>query len=312
MTRGFLIPDLEYRFHARQVTLRARQLHNNQARARVLSLAGGGPFAQALPDNSLVTLSHKNRLLPPAGWLELYHWLKTESLDHLEVWGRSALRAFIAIRKFRRVQLRWTYHPLIGEKISQWDRYCLRGCEAVVISGAGYGEIWHSCQEHAPVLMGEPVTGGHLTPLSLPENARILVSYGQMDRFDSFVQLLWAFDVLRRLEPCLHLVLIGEGLAKNRLIQFENSINPGNTQVHFLPEYEAISHWLSIASAVWIPADPHGGICRTLESLQFTKPVFAPRFRHLELSVPNSPALDWYDDSEPIQLSNGTRRRLLG
>ncbi len=351
MSRGFLVPNLDYRHHARQVTRLVRDLTDRGIPARVLSLAGDGPLRRELPDGTWIPSTHERRMLPPAGWLTLRDWLQCDAPESIHIWGRSALRAFRIVAATSSRKISWDYSPLVGEKVTRFDSWLLRGCRRLIVPHPDFPgvdprestilkpilgiapETSETCLP-SPPLRGRGVGGEGddlanglvLSPspqpsppqirgrgskqspnLSahppIPASAKVILSIGRMDRYEAFQDGFWAFDILRRAVSDIHLVLIGDGLAKCRLEDLYRSLAGSDRRVHFLAEDTKIDIWLKRASLGWIPNDPSGGLHRIAEFLSVDISTLAPRLPHFAGLYTDNPRLQFYQSGRSVELA---------
>jgi glycosyltransferase involved in cell wall biosynthesis len=106
--------------------------------------------------------------------------------------------------------------------------------------------------------------------------ARYLLCVGPLERSKGFVDAIWAFDVLRRVRPDLHLVIAGSGSDCSRLERFVAQVRLAQV-VHFTGAVHDVGGLLAGAEVVWIPSRADTGRQVALEALAAGRPVVAAR-----------------------------------
>jgi glycosyltransferase involved in cell wall biosynthesis len=104
---------------------------------------------------------------------------------------------------------------------------------------------------------------------------RFILCGGPLDSTDGFHEALWAFDILRYLYNDLHLLIVGDGAAADRLEKFSDDVGVADV-VHFLGSRNDTAELLEQAEAVWV-VGAAGAQARALEALAAGRPIIALR-----------------------------------
>jgi hypothetical protein len=150
------------------------------------------------------------------------------------------------------------------------------------------------------------------TRLNLPPDSCILMAAGDYALADGMRLAVWAFDVLKYVAPDLHLVLVGDGPSRERVLRFARSLGRDEHRVHFFTEDNPLSA-VQEANVVW-GTHPHGGTVFLRAALANGIPVVAVRTPETE-DLPGAilskgarstcPAL-----VRPCRMRNGNWRRV--
>ena len=140
--------------------------------------------------------------------------------------------------------------------------------------------------------------------LGFPATARILMAAGDYTPGDGMRMAVWAFDVLKYAAPDLHLVLVGDGPGRERVLSFARALGSDDYRVHFLTD-DSPASVVSEVDIVW-GTHPRGGAAFLKAALAVGKPAIAMRTPDTErlTGALLTPAGD------PVALATATRMSL--
>jgi glycosyltransferase involved in cell wall biosynthesis len=114
----------------------------------------------------------------------------------------------------------------------------------------------------------------------LPDDARLVVFLGPLDRHRGGHDAIWSFDMAAFMQPKLHLALVGDGPDRPRLEKFARELREMD-RVHFLDEQDDVWGLLQRADIVFAPEHGNGSTNAVLEAMAVGRPVLAWRQPHL-------------------------------
>ena len=111
--------------------------------------------------------------------------------------------------------------------------------------------------------------------LGLPPEAHILLAAGDFTPGDGMRMAVWAFDVLKYVAPHLHLILVGDGPERERVLRFAWSLGADDLRVHSLIGDNPLSV-IESADVIW-GTHPKGGVGFLRAATACGKPALALR-----------------------------------
>lgn len=285
----FLIPSLDYSGAAKQLCLLAPALPRDQFQTGVCALGRSGPWKDDLCRGGVPVES--------LGWDQLFDlrvfWhlrslLYSHQPDVVHAWGLTALRmVFPALRRGSSQLIVSTPFPVRerDSRPSWFDIRLLRRAYRVVVAGPTEAErcrrLGLSAEQIVPIppavapAPALPAADGRRS-LGLPENARLLLGVGPLERRRGFRDAVWVLDILRFVHEDVHLLLIGDGSDRQRVERFTRTAEVGD-RVHFLGPCPDAAALLAQADIVWLPSHADCGVNVALEAMAAGKPVVAYR-----------------------------------
>ena len=126
------------------------------------------------------------------------------------------------------------------------DRYVARHCDCVVANSAGVRDFYAARglpaerirvipNGVAPAPATNATRGQILAELGLPENSRLIGLVGRLWPQKRVKDAIWAADLLKVIRDDVHLLVIGDGPHRGRLLHFRDQVRIGD-KVHFLGE----------------------------------------------------------------------------
>jgi glycosyltransferase involved in cell wall biosynthesis len=293
----YLLPDLDFRGHARHASLLASALSRDQFNLQVLSLRGPGPFAKPIRSAGANVLDHGNRArFGVENWFTLRTLLAVQRPELVHVWGVKALRTLSRSTLFNRSLLPPIVVSLNASNLSKrrlgwWDRQLLKRIRAVVVMSdaersafilAGLpAERVHVIRPGVPIPAIPPDGGEWRRAHGVPLQRPLMMGVGHLESFDRFNDAVWAYEFLKYVVPDLQLVLIGDGLNRRRLGHHFRTAREHGLGVHFLGYRADAASLLQFADLVVVPHRRIGGTFAVLEGMAAGRPVVATRLPHL-------------------------------
>ena len=240
----FVVPDLNYAGHARQVSLLAPGMNRADWAVGIYSLGGDGPFGPPLRAASFAVERQMGPAAPDwRSWFVL-RWM-------FPLPGHGVVHAF-GLRVLRRLKLATlgTRLPRIvlsltgRERLTWLDRRCLRIVSRVVVPhGAAADALTRQGVPGAkitvvPLAVGEtpltPDRNDFCRAHNLSADAKLIMTAGWMNDRESLFGAVWAFEFLRFLDDDVRLVVIGDGPGRERMEANARGLAPHGSRVHFL------------------------------------------------------------------------------
>ncbi len=138
--------------------------------------------------------------------------------------------------------------------------------------------------------------------LGLPPDAQILMAAGDFTPGDGMRMAVWAFAVLKYVAPQLHLVLVGDGPDRHRVMQLAWAVIFDDMRAHCLTDANPLS-LVGEADIVW-GTHPRGEVGFLRAAVTLGKPSFAfqtPETERLE-------GLILTPLGDPVALATATRK----
>jgi glycogen(starch) synthase len=275
-----LIPSLAPCGSATQLRLLAKHLPRDRFELLVLVLGkeAGGP---AMLDVD-IELLQQHRVIDLQPFLKMRNLIRSFKPDTIHAWGAPSLWT-LAIASYGRLA-QTIFQPTVRETPDPLSRFLFRRSRQVVVTGI------HQLEEYKPfvshgnklVLIPPGVEAARsekpnaLSWPGLPENARVIVCLGPIERHKGFHDAIWAFDILKYVHPERYLALVGTGPDRDRLADFVHAVK-AQEFVHFAGRVDEVSPFLSSAEIVWIPGLAASGVNAALEAMALGRPVVASR-----------------------------------
>jgi hypothetical protein len=265
----WLLPDLNYSSAARQAIILAPELHKLGHRLELAVLRGGGPLTAAVQaaEIPLHELSQPHHVpFHCIGTLEKL--LRSVHFDLIHAWRLPTIRVIATLRMAR------TNRPRVI--VSQMDRggrwnpldRLLRPKADRVVPDLGQPNA-------VPLAVALP--DRPIPPLDapIPAGSRWIMTLGQLTPDHGFRDAVWAFDVLKFVYPELHLLIVGDGPERNRLVQFSQRLGGKDIRTHFVGAHPDAALWMRQATVVWVPSRRPCGEQVILEAQASGVPVAA-------------------------------------
>jgi glycosyltransferase involved in cell wall biosynthesis len=210
--------------------------------------------------------------------------------------------------------------PIIVSKVlphrraAWWKRWLLQRPRHILVASEGEADLARRLDLDANRIVICPpaveiAEAEHVRAVGSDLDGCLVVAFGT-ERFASCGKVaVWAFDLVRHVEPMLRLALVGRCRERDRIAEFISQVTEAS-RVEFAESSEAHSKCLAQAKVAWVFAARNDGMDRLAEAWAAGLPVvtsdmpeLAGRVRH-EIDVLQVAAND------PVALGRATRRLL--
>jgi len=325
-----VVPDLDYRGHQKQVSLLAPALRQAGHTVGVCSLDARGPFVDVMRASGVTLEIPRARAL--VNWLSLRWMIPKPESGVVHAFGLKVLRRLWAATlgtKRPRIILSLTGR----ERISRFDCRCLRLVARVLVPHVAAADAL--ARQGVPsgmVTVVPPAVGAAPPPPDrdefcrthgLPQNARLIMTAGWMEKRSTLFPAVWAFEFYRYMDPTVRLLVLGDGPGREDTEEMARKVAPGESRVHFLGACRDVESIFGLADVVLV-TQTTGGANIALEAMAAGRAVVAADTPDLAAVVRNGvtgilvPAGDapatahalrqLLDDPERHQLGDAARR----
>ncbi len=321
-----LLPTFDYSAAGRQVTLLAPRLRSlsdpvslgtppARLDVHVAALGSDGPFAEPLRAAGVpVHVLGCGRRFDMAAVWALRRLVRELRPEVIHAWRLPALRAAGVVRAWGRSAFRLIVsEPCRGGRINLLDRWLLRSADAVIAAHPAEADIVRrfgvaSARVHElPSAVSSPPPEPPPLGLPLPADAKIVMCVGPLRHENGFRDAIWAADILRYPLPNLHIVVVGNGPERSRLVRFARGINPAGDHAHFLPSRPDVATLLRRADVVWVPSRSECGRQVLLEAMAAGRPVVATALPGLAAVVAEGRTGLLIPPGDPLELARRSR-----
>jgi glycosyltransferase involved in cell wall biosynthesis len=240
----FLIPDLGFGGHAKQVSLLAPALKAAGRAVSVFSLNGDGPFGNPIRSAGIaIEGQHGRRPWDLADWFKLRRRVKATRDGLIHVFGASALRSlhFATLG----MQMPPIVVSLSGrEDLGQFDRWIMKQIHRVLVphEAAAVAVVRQGLPSHlvsvVRLAIGEPAVALDREHFQLatgvPADVPLIVTAGRMETRDDLFGAVWAFEFVRYANQNICLLVVGDGPGRAATEAGARGLAPEGSRVHFL------------------------------------------------------------------------------
>jgi glycosyltransferase involved in cell wall biosynthesis len=276
-----VVPDLEYRGHAKQLSLVAPALRQAGHTVGVYALDASGPFADLIRAGGVAVEHSSARDL--RSWLLLRWMIPRPDSGVVHAFGLKVLRRlWVATLGRKRPEI---VLSLSGrERLSRFDHRCLCAVSRLLVPHAAAAEAL--ARQGVPsgmVTIIPPAVADTSPPPDrdefcrtngLPSDARLIMTAGRMETALTLFPPIWAFEFYRYMDPSVRLLVIGDGPGRAETEARARQVAPDCSRVHFLGARADISSILGLADAVLI-SQPSGAANIALEAMAAGRAVVA-------------------------------------
>jgi glycosyltransferase involved in cell wall biosynthesis len=256
-------------------------------------------------------------------------WSGVRALKHMaaemkpaiiHAWGPAAVRASFAIASpcadgGHIPRLVISDSSFMPADWSHWlSRRRLRSCDRVVPTTWVEAERYRSrgvpmdrLTRIAPGVLPAPAfdRAKLLASLDIPANGRFIVTSGKLDHDSGMKLAVWAFDLIRKEFPDLHLVIVGDGPARAAIDAYARSTMYDDFRVRFAGLRADGASVIAAADFAWM-VQPRGDVRFALEAMSAGVPVFAWGIPEMAELIDDGSTGLLVDAGQPAQLAKKT------
>ena len=275
---------------AQQLKLLARGLMRENFEVHVCALAGGGPVGDELSQAGIpvVALGRRWPADPLTFWRLVRH-IKELGPDAVVAW-QAAGRAYTAAAARRagnpRLAVVWrtatanqcpwqrTMDRFVADRADCVVATCPAVRDYCLAQGIAAGKL-HVIPSGAETQLRPTCTREQLLEqLGLPENARLIGWAGRLERDCGGKDAIWAADLLKVIRDDAHLLILGDGPYRDRLLRFRRQVEIAD-KVHFLGDRGDLEQLLPLLDQFWSTGLCTGQPQAVLEAMAAGVPVIA-------------------------------------
>lgn len=286
----FIIPTLDRHGAEKQLSLLAPGLARKGFEVHVCALTRGGPFEQTLRAAGVpVTVLGKRGKLDPRAYWQLKRLIAAQRPDVVQTmlfaanaYGRAAALAARVPRIFgseRCVDPWKQWHQLAI------DRYLARRSEAIVVNSQGVADFYAGKGIASNRFRVIPNGIGPMPPsdctreqllaeLGLPADTRLIGAVNRLWPQKRVKDIIWAADLLKVVRDDVHLLVIGDGPHKTRLLRYREQVRITD-RVHFLGARDDVPRMLPHFDCLWLASAYEGQSNAIMEAMACGVPVVA-------------------------------------
>jgi len=285
-----IIPTLDRCGAEKQLVLLATGLPRDEFEVHVCALTRGGPLAADLRQAGIpVTILGKRWKIDLGALVRLRRLVARLRPDLIQTWlfaansyGRAA---GIACGVKRLVACERCVDPWKSRLQLSIDRYLAGRSARIVANSPGVKEFYVACG--LPAEKFEVIPNGIppsppcpatreeiLAELGLPGKARLVGLIGRLWPQKRVKDAIWAADSLSVVRDDIHLLVIGDGPDRDRLVRFRDQSQVVEV-VHFLGHREDVPRLLPHLEVLWSPSAYEGQSNAIMEAMALGIPVVA-------------------------------------
>jgi len=264
-------------------------------------LRGGGPLTSAVQAAQipLHELSQPHHVpFHCIGTLE--NLLRSKNFELIHAWRLPTMRVIGTLRLGR------THRPRViisqMERGGRWnplDRLLRQKADRVIPELGPPNAV--------PLAVSMPIGPIPSLEVSLPDDTRWMMALGQLTADHGFRDAIWAFDVLKFVYPDIHLVVVGDGPERDRLVHFSHRLGGHDIRTHFVCAHPSAAMWLPQATVVWVPSRRLCGEQVVLEAQDAGVPVVASQLPSMSTLITNKLTGILVKPGDPVGLAMATR-----
>jgi glycosyltransferase involved in cell wall biosynthesis len=285
-----IIPTLDRAGAEKQLCLLAAGLPRDEFDVHVCALTRGGPLEADLHAAGIpLTVIGKRWKLDPRAFLRLKRHIASLRPDLIHTWMFAANTYGFAAARACGVK-----NVLIGQRcVDPWksglqlviDRQLARRCRGVVVNSEGVRDFY--VQHGAPADRVRVIPNGVAIPpppgttrrqllaeLELTDDARLIGLVGRLWPQKRVKDAIWAADLLKVIRDDVHLLVIGDGPQRDRLMRFRDQVRISD-KVHFLGQRGDVPRLMPHFDLLWSTSGYEGQSNAILEAMAAGVPVVA-------------------------------------
>ena len=287
-----LVPTLDQSGAEKQLVLLACQLPTDEFDVHVVALTRSGPLAKELADHGVrLTVLGKKWKFDPFTFWRLRKLIQSEQPDILHTWlfaPNAYARLIVGRRMSHRPKI------VVSERCvdvwkSGWqlwlDQKLIGRTDRLIGNSHAVAEFYRSIAYPADILrvihngisIPENFTTDRealLAELEIPVGSPVIGFIGRMARQKRGEDIVFAMALVAILRPDAHLLMIGEGPERDKLMKFARDIGIDNL-VRFTGHRADAAKFLSVMDVFWLASDFEGLSNSLMEAMAAGVPCIA-------------------------------------
>ncbi|MFW6124547.1 MAG: glycosyltransferase [Pirellulales bacterium] len=285
-----VIPSLDRAGSEQQLCLLAGGLARKRFDVHVFALTRGGPLAERLDAAGIPwQVIGKRGRADPQAWLRLKRAIGRLGPEVIHTWLLAAnaygVTAAVAAGVKRRVCAHRCVDPWKGGPELAVDRYVAKQCDRIVVNSPGVREFYvrHGLpgQRMTVIPNGIPPASAPrrsreelLEEFGLPEGARLVGHVGRLWPQKRTKDAIWAADLLKVIRDDVHLLVVGDGPLRERIIRYRDQIEIRD-RVHLLGHRDDVPEILLHLDVLLSTSEYEGQSNAILEAMSAGVPIVA-------------------------------------
>lgn len=286
-----VIPTLDRAGAEKQLSLLVRHLDRRRFEPHVCVLTRTGPLEGELRGAGIpVHIVGKRFRADLMAYLKLRRLIRALRPTIVHTW-------LFAANSYGRLAARQAKVPVLiaSERCvdlwkSNWqfvlDRFLAKWTDAIVVNSNGVRDFyisWGLPPEKIVVIYNAveipPPTDASsreeiLAELGLPGDCRLVAVIGRLWPQKRIEDAIWATDLLKVVRKDVHLLVVGDGPQRNKLLRFRDQVEIAD-HVHFLGHRDDVPRLLPHVDIVWSTSGYEGQSNAILEAMACGRPVIA-------------------------------------
>ncbi len=285
-----VIPSLDQAGAEKQLCLLAAGFSRRGHNVHVCALTRSGPRAEELSSAGIpLTVLGKRWKLDPQAYWKLRRLVAQWKPDVVHTWMLAAnaygILAAAACGVRARIASQRCVDPWKSGRQLAVDRFIARRAHRVVVNSEGVRQFY--LRQGLPadkfevipnaVAPAEPSPVGRevlLDELGLPAGARLIGLVGRLWPQKRVKDAIWAADLLKVIRDDVHLLIVGDGPLRDRLLRFRDQVRIRD-KVHFLGQRTDLARLLPHFDLLLSTSEYEGQSNAILEAMAAGLPVVA-------------------------------------
>lgn len=285
-----IIPSLDRSGAEKQLALLSQGLPRDEFEVHICALTRGGPLEADLRAAGVpVTILGKRWKVDPTAYWRLQRLIQQLRPELVQTW-------LFAANSYGRAAALWAGVPHIvaSERcVDRWkvwhelaiDRWLAQRSARIIVNSSGvqqfYVEQGIAAEKFvvipnavAPTTVAPMPRAALLAELNLPPESRLIGAVGRLWPQKRVKDLIWAADLLKVIRNDVHLVVIGDGPERERLLRYRQRVHIED-HVHFVGHRDDVPRWLPNFDLLWLASGYEGLPNVVLEAMAAGIPVVA-------------------------------------
>jgi glycosyltransferase involved in cell wall biosynthesis len=284
-----IIPTLERLGAEKQLTLLATALDREEFDVHVCAINNGGPYVNDLEAAGISTTILNCRIASPTVFRQLKREITRVKPDIVQTWRAEAnLWGRIAARRCG-VKQTVACEPYLDPRRtairSRLDRHLTRSTSKIVVNSQGVKDFLTRRHIQGDLITIIPNGVGPassspcprseiLDELKLLPNTKLIGMAAALEPQKRIKDAIWAADLLKVMRDDVHLLVLGDGPMRDRLIRFQEAVRIKD-HVHFLGTRNDVLRFIPHFDLYWSTSSYESQSNGILEAMAASVPVLA-------------------------------------